>query len=215
MKTKSHWAMPVTLFAVGLTAAGGLNLSATAVTNSTTYSSIQESQPNSIQPQGELLLAQGLVGQCRAVNQRIFVYAQRSTTSQTIRTLAPNETVTLADNGSAGWIAINAPATGYVQAQYLKPCTGANNPPPVQPSSLCRVVTYRGSEGLAIRSGPNKTGTRVGGIRLGDRVTLAKSPPDLTYDSDRRAWVQITAPVAGWISYGYPSSNSLNVGRCP
>ncbi len=219
MKKMSHWAKPVALFAIVLSAVGSMKAPA-AVSGTTPANTIQDSEPTSFQRQGNFRLAQGgLVGQCRAAKQRIFVYSQRSTTSQTIRTLAPNEQVTLADNGSGGWIAISSPATGYVQANNLTACSGVvvkPTPTPNQTSSLCRVVTYNGPEGgLAVRSRPEKSAPRIAGVYLGSRVTLRTSPPPSTLDREGRAWVEITAPSRGWISNGFPSTKSTNTGPCP
>jgi hypothetical protein len=117
-----------------LSTVGSLKATATVATNTTTANSIQQSESTSFQRQGNFQLAQGLVGQCRAATKRIFVYSQRSTTSQTVRTLAPNEQVTLADDGAAGWVAINSPEVGYVRASDLTTCQ-AVNPPTTQPSA--------------------------------------------------------------------------------
>jgi hypothetical protein len=233
MKKMSRWGKPIALFTLGLSVVGSLNFPNPVMSSTTTANPIQQSEQTSVQPGGNLQLAQALVGQCRAAKSRIFVYTQRSLSSQTIRTLAAGEQVTLADNGSAGWIAISAPVTGYVQARDLTTCSGVNptprptpsptptpnptpspNPSPNPTTSLCRVITYKGAEGMAVRTAPGKNGTRVGGVNFGNRVTLRTSPPPFTFDAERRAWVQITAPVAGWISYGFPSSNSTNLGPC-
>jgi hypothetical protein len=232
MKKMSRWGKPIALFTLGLSVVGSL-IPTPAISSTTAANTIQQSPSTSVQPGGNLQLAQALVGQCRAAKARIFVYTQRSLSSQTIRTLAASEQVTLADNGSAGWIAISAPVTGYVQARDLTTCSGVNPSPRPTPSptptpspnpspapsptpttSRCRVITYRGAEGMAIRTAPGKNGTRVGGVNFGNRVTLRTSPPTFTFDNERRAWVEITAPVAGWISYGFPSSNSTNLGPC-
>lgn len=224
MKKMSRWGKPVALFALVLSAVGGLKAPATAVTSTTTAKIIQESESPLLQRSGNFQLAQGLVGQCRAAKVRIFVYSQRSTTSQTVRTLAPNEQVTLADDGAAGWVAISSPEPGYVRASELTTCQAANrptpnpapSPAPNQTSSLCRIVTYNGPEGgLAIRSRPDRSAPRVDGVKLGDRVTLRTSPPPSTLDKDGRNWVEVTAPSRGWISNGFPSAKSTNIGSCP
>jgi hypothetical protein len=223
----SHWGKSAALFAVALSVVGGLKTPATAVTPTTTDSIVREPEPTSVRRQGNLHLAQGLVGQCRAAKQRIFVYSQRSTTSPTVRTLAPNEQVTLADDGAAGWIAISSPEAGYVRASDLVTCQGVTPPrpnptpnptpsPAPNTSSLCRIVTYNGPEGgLAIRSRPDRSAPRVDGVRLGDRVTLRTSPPPATLDKEGRSWIEITAPSRGWISNGFPNSRSANTGLCP
>ncbi|MCA1992702.1 MAG: SH3 domain-containing protein, partial [Coleofasciculus sp. S288] len=144
MKTMSHWGKPVALFAIGLSVVGSLQTPASAVPSFAIASSIEKSNPASLLAQdtpAQPAAAPGsLVGQCRAAKQRIFVYSQRSTSSQTLRTLAVNEQVTLADNGSGGWIAISAPVTGYVQAANLKLCQGQTTPPDETTSNLCRVA---------------------------------------------------------------------------
>lgn len=222
MKKMSYWSITFTFFALIVDAVGGIATPATATGNTTTAYITQQSQPASGQLQGNFQLAQGLVGQCRrAAKERIFVYSQRSTNSQAIRTLARNERVTLADNGGGGWIAISSPVTGFVQATNLAQCPGDGNTTPstggsTTPSTgnLCRRVTYKGSEGLAIRSKASSNSTRVAGVRFGDKVTLrAKSSPVL--DNQGRAWVEITAPATGWISSGFPSQKATNIGSCP
>lgn len=145
--------------------------------------------------------AVSLVGQCRAAKQRIFVYAQRSNTSQTLRTIAANEEVTLADNGQGGFIAISAPVTGYVQARDLKGCTGEDNEQPTA-GNVCRRVTV--AQGLVVRQSP--TGNPVGSVFEGNTVRLA-SPRNSQKDSQGRTWIQITNPRAGWISSGFPEGN--------
>jgi hypothetical protein len=234
MKNKSIRGMPVALLALVLSAVAGLE-SAAAVNNPTTTNTLQKSKHTSFQ------LAQGIVGQCRAAKQRIFVYSQRSTSSPTVRTIDSNEQVTLADDGAVGWIAISAPAVGYVRASELTTCQSvtpskpsptppAPSPAPPAPSprpstpptpppsntttSLCRVVAYNGPEGgLAIRTRPDRVAPRVDGARFGDRVTLRTSPPPITVDKDGRNWIEVTAPSRGWISNGYPKSP--NLGLCP
>lgn len=226
MKKMSHWGKPVALFALVLSAVGSLKAPATAVSSTTTANSMQKSESTSFQPPGNYQLAQTLVGQCRAPKERVFVYSQRSTTSQTIRTIGPNDQVTLADDGAAGWIAISSPTVGYVRVSELTACPAANRPNPApspapssaltQTTSLCRTVLYSGPEGgLAIRSGPDRSAPRVGGAQLGERVRLRTSPPPTTLDKDGRSWVEVTAPSRGWISYGYLNSKSINLGLCP
>ncbi len=210
MKKMSHWGKPVALFALVLTAVGSLELPASAVPSTTTVNSIQESEPTSFQNQGKIELAQGgLIGQCRTAKQRIFVYSQRSTSSQTIRTIAPNEQVTLADNGSAGWVAISAPATGYVQAADLKPCQTSTNPPNNPPNNppvagSCRVVI----RDLSVRQGPSGSSARAGGVTAGVTVRLANPEQSQTNAAEgNRTWVRIASPVAGWVSTGFPEGN--------
>jgi hypothetical protein len=210
MKGMSDLSKSVALLTLVLSALGGLKNPAAAVVPM-------------LPGHSNLQLAEGLVGQCRAAKERAFVYSQRSTGSQTLRTLAPNERVTLADNGSGGWIAISSPEKGYVQVEELTMCPGGTNSKPkpapsgknpTTTSSLCRIVTYKQPEGLAIRNQPDHNAPRVGGVYPGNRVTLRTSPPPITKDKDGRSWVEVTAPTRGWISYGYPPT-STNLGLCP
>lgn len=203
----------VALFTLLLNATGDLSASATSVKSATTSNSTQESESNAFQSQENFHLAQAdLIGQCRAAKRRIFVYTERSTTSQTIRTLAPNEEVTLAGQGSGGWIAISSPETGYVQAMDLKLCQNGERPDPDSASNLCRRVTV--AQGLAVRRNPSPSAERVGGIFMGNLVRLA-SPPRSEKDSQGRTWIQITQPVNGWISSGFPDGNLGPQSPCP
>lgn len=217
MKLMNRWGNSTTLVALALSTLGTLNLSATTASSTTSINTSQESEPTSLQVPGNIQLAQGLVGQCRAAKQRIFVYTQRSTSSSTVRTIAANEEVTLADDGSAGWVAISSPATGYVQARDLKPCKGGTQPSGNKPdsgstSSSCRKVTV--VQGLTIRQSANPSSALVGGVLAGNTVKLA-NPPQSQKDSQGRTWVQITAPKAGWISSGFPEGNLGPAFSCP
>jgi hypothetical protein len=217
MKRISNWGKSAALLVFGISTLGGLNAPATASSNT-------PSSQTSLK-QGNLQLAQGLVGECRAAKRRIFVYTDRALSSKTIRTLEPNTEVTLAGNGLGGWIGISAPETGYVEAKDLKSCSDTSSNPqptdtsgntkPTTPSStasLCRVVTQ--AQGLSIRKGANGSSARVGGVDVGNRVTLKVNPPKWTSDDTGRAWVEITAPTAGWVSYGFPSKKATNLGPC-
>lgn len=212
MKMKSFWGQPVALMVV-LSAVSSLIAPAQAIPEQTT---------NTVQ-----LAQRDLVGQCRAAKQRLPIYRQPNTSSPSDRILATDEQVKLADNGNNnGWIRISAPIAGFVEAANLSACAGvvvnptppkpAPAPAPAQTSSLCRVVTYNGPEGgLAIRSKPDRTAPATDGVKFGARVTLRTSPPPSNLDKDGRDWVEVTAPSRGWISNGYPSAKSMNIGYCP
>lgn len=217
MKRINRWGQSTTLLALALSTVVSLDVSATTASSTTTVNSSRESEPTSLQVQGNMQLAQGLVGQCRAAKQRIFVYTERSASSQTVRTIGANEEVTLADDGAAGWIAISSPATGYVQARDLKPCKGGNQPGGNQSdsgstSSMCRKVTV--VQGLTIRQSASPSAALVGGVLTGTTVKLA-NPQQSQKDSQGRTWVQIVAPKAGWISSGFPEGNLGPAFSCP
>ncbi|HAJ59982.1 MAG TPA: SH3 domain-containing protein, partial [Cyanobacteria bacterium UBA8543] len=85
-----------------------------------------------------------------------------------------------------------------------------------QTSSRCRIVTYNGPEGgLAIRNQPDRNAPRIDGVNFGQKVTLRTSPPPSNVDKDGRDWVEVVAPSRGWVSNGFPSSQSANLGLCP
>lgn len=213
MKMINYWGQPVALVVLMLSALGSVITPVQAVPAT-----------NNIQ-----LAQRDLVGQCRAAKQRLPIYRQATTTSPADRILATDEPVTLADNGNGnGWIRISAPIAGFVEAANLTACSGtvavnpkpapapAPKPVPATTTSLCRVVTYNGPEGgLAIRSRPDRAASRIDGVKLGDRVTLRTSPPPSNLDKDGRDWVELTAPSRGWVSNGFPSSKSMNLGGCP
>ncbi|AFZ21731.1 SH3 domain-containing protein [Allocoleopsis franciscana] len=236
MNTIAQWGKPVAMLAIALSTVGYLNAPSRAVSDSTTGNVTQKSESNGSGRQGNVQLAQGLVGQCRAAKQRIFVYPERSTTSQSIRTLAPNELVTLADTGAGGWIAISAPIAGYVRASELKPCPGGTRPPTPAPSpspspspspdtqppsqggtqggsNVCRKV-INPPEGLAVRNTPVISAPRVSGVYVGNTVKLA-SPREYQKDSQGRTWVKISQPTTGWISSGFPNGNLGPEFSCP
>ncbi len=160
----------------------------------------------------DLAIAQTLAGQCRAAKRDIFIYQEANTNSR-LRAVQRNETVTLADNGSNGWIAISAPSTGFVQTADLKPCAGTSNPTPnppdipPKPTGLCRQVIIE--QGLVVRDQPNTTGKIVGSVTHRQQVTLKSDTETVV---DRRTWIEITAPVKGWISSGV--GGTANLGTC-
>lgn len=158
------------------------------------------------------LIAQSLAGQCRAAKRDIFIYREANTNSR-VRALQLNEAVTLADNGNNGWIAISAPTTGFVQTADLKPCPSASNPKPdpappaPKPTNLCRQVTI--VQGLVVRDQPSIEGKIVGSVAHRQQVTLKS---DAVTVVDKRSWVEITAPVKGWVSSGV--GGGANLGEC-
>jgi hypothetical protein len=153
--------------------------------------------------------AQGsIIGQCRAVNKKVSVYKQASTTGSTVSTLNPDTRVTLADTGSGGFIGISSPVSGYVQTANLKPCTGTTPPT----GNTCRRVLQ--PLGLSIvENRPQLLLTSVVWPNLA-RVTLTTNPATVRLGADGRNWVQIASPAAGWVSNGSPGGSS-NLTLCP
>ncbi|MBE9125797.1 MULTISPECIES: SH3 domain-containing protein [unclassified Coleofasciculus] len=213
MKTMNYWGKSAAVLAFVFSAVGGLNAPVSAVNSNPTDNAIQASEPALFETQGNVQLAQaGLIGQCRAVKKRIFIYTERSTSSRTITTLASNEEVTLAGNGNGGWIAISSPETGYVQTMDLKLCQNANQPDTNTMADICRRVAI--PQGLAVRRNPSLSAARVGGVFVGKTVQLA-TPRRSEKDNQGRTWIQITEPIDGWISSGFPEGNLTAPSACP
>lgn len=205
MKKMNHWGKSIAFFAlvllVVLNPVGSLEAIATTVTNTTPTNTSQQSKPTSSQNLGNIQLAQ-LAGQCRAAARTIDIFTEPSVgpTSDIVRTLEPNQRVTLASEGNAGWIQVSVPASGYVIARYLKPCTGPTPPPP---RGTCRRVIAP-SEGLVIRSQPSSSSSQVGSVLVGTTVKVTGAS---SVDSAGRTWVEISGPKSGWLSSGFPSGN--------
>lgn len=186
----------------------------------------------------ESLVAQSgsLIGQCRAAKQATAIYKEAVATSPVVASLKMGDRVTLAENGgTAGFIAVSAPSTGYVQSVNLKLCAGVPKPTPTPtpaPSpaptpvptpvpdakSLCRQVARTrlmlDNNGLNIRRTADSNAAVVGGVVPGAKVTLTTSPATTKDDSSGRVWVKISDPAAGWVANGFRSGQS-NLVMCP
>jgi hypothetical protein len=212
MKKTSPWHKSIALLALVLSTICSIKATATTLTTITTTSMILESELTVSHKKVNSQLAQGLVGQCRAAARAIFIY-QEPSTSNPLRVLQPEEQVTLAGESSRrGWIAINSPIKGFVQAKDLKPCFDDASVSPLPPPNLCRRVRYSGTEGVAVRVRPDKSSPQVGKVFFQDQVTLS-NPPRFVDDNERRQWVRIAAPTVGWMSNGLPSEGS-NLEAC-
>jgi len=170
---------------------------------------------------------------CRRVKnpaEGLVIRSQASSASAMVGGVAQNATVSLSsspitserDGAGRVWVQIEAPRAGWVsngfpgQPSNLVYCAGTTSPPvteqPTTPTgSLCRRV-IRPAEGLLVRSGGSPSASVVGGVGLGERVTLSE-PMRSAKDSTGRYWVEISGPAAGWISNGYPGNS--NLGMCP
>lgn len=202
MKKISRWGKLIAFLALillGLNTVGSLEAQATTIPDITLASSLQETTTTSSLSLGNIQLAQ-LVGQCRAATRTIDIFTEPSvgTSSDIVTTLEPNQQVTLAGEGSAGWIQVSSPASGYVIARYLKSC--GTNPRPT--TGTCRRVIA--SSGLVIRSQPTSSSSQVGSVLVGTTVKVTGAS---SVDSTDRTWVEISAPRSGWISSGKPSGN--------
>lgn len=159
----------------------------------------------------------------RVAPQGIAVHADASRFSTSRGGLAPGGQVLLAPNYQAipdkngerrTWIEIVSPVAGFISTESLIMCgetTASAVPtasvfntqtPPVSNGSLCRQVEGRvAPQGLAIRADASEFSTYLGGVPAEGRLTLV---PNYTVIRDRngesRNWVQISSPVAGFVS---------------
>ncbi|HEY9725637.1 MAG TPA: hypothetical protein V6D50_04225 [Chroococcales cyanobacterium] len=211
MKPMNFCTKPVAIFACVLGTTGALKATATVVASATSTNATVRSQLTLSQTSHNSQVAQGLAGQCRVSAKSIFVYRERSTANP-IRALEANERVSLAEvSGREGWIAISSPVRGFVETRDLTRCSRGEAP--TRPLNLCRQVTYRGMEGLAIRERPESNSLRMGGVFYSQRVTLS-NPPEFRQDAQGREWARLAAPMDGWISNGFPAVGDLNLEAC-
>ncbi|MGD2182311.1 SH3 domain-containing protein [Lusitaniella coriacea] len=133
-----------------------------------------------------ILLSQRLIGQCRAAKREIFIYRGRSTDTQKLQALSTNERVRLADNAvdGSGWIAIDEPRAGFVQAQDLQPC----NTPSTGLTGQCRAA----KRGIFIYRGRSTDSQKLQALSINDRVRLAEP-------SGRNGWIEIDRPIRGFV----------------
>ncbi len=162
-----------------------------------------------------------IIGECRTTNAAIGMFPTADTTGTRVASLDRGAIVRLADGGSKGWIKIDFPKAGFIQAASLVKATCPPDlvvakpptPPPANPAELCRKVIAPPA-GLIVRAEPATTAKAVGpGVGFGDKVTLTTKPATTKQDSTGRFWVQISAPDAGWVSNGYAGAS--NLGLCP
>lgn len=152
----------------------------------------------------------GPIGECRAAKQSIFVYDRPDSSSRKIRSMLTNEEVIVADRERNGWIAISSPVKGFVQTVDMKTCQGGDRAPG-ESTGRCRRVTDIVGQGLNIRALPNTESDIIGSLFPGDLVMFKINPPQISVGESGRQWVQITFPQEGWISQGFPESESSNL----
>lgn len=190
----------VNFLAVIAIAFTGISNSALAKTNATTaQESVQIAQAS-------------VAGQCRAAKISTPIFRERSATSEALQLVAADKTVTLAGTSDAnGFIAVSTPISGFLFAVNLKPCGNTPTPPPNK--ELCRRV-LRPTEGLTIRRDATSTSAVVGGVAVLGQVTLTTNPATVKR-AENRDWVQISAPINGWVSNGLATESVSNLGICP
>ncbi len=218
MKTKSQWGQRMALLSSAVLAAGSLNLPAQA--------GVENSAVNN--NDGSVEIAQASL--CRRVNvkQGLTVRAAANSNSAVVGGVELNRQVTLVEgfrniSGPDGrvWVEISAPVRGFVSAGYpnslnnlvncnntsaAQPATQPTAQPTAQPAAttanLCRQVDRRAApQGLLVRADATPASALRGSVPTGGKVTLV-SGYQLVRDKSgaTRNWVQITAPVAGFVS---------------
>ncbi|NEP02897.1 MAG: SH3 domain-containing protein [Symploca sp. SIO2E9] len=214
MKHTSYWGNSLTLLTLVLSTLGGIKTDAAVAIDTTSIKTIPVSELTLSSQETNWQLAQGFLGQCRAVAKSTFVYQERST-SNPIRALIPDEQIILAEEtGRNGWIAISSPISGFVEATNLKFCSReVPTPTTTTDSNLCRQVIYDRPEGLVIRQRPNSNSRIVGEVFFRERVILV-NPPEFRIDRENREWAKISFPIAGWVSNGFPNLGGTNLRAC-
>ncbi|NEO92450.1 MAG: SH3 domain-containing protein [Moorea sp. SIO3G5] len=187
MTTIRHWSTFLPLLALVLSSLGGVGARATVIPSTNSANSIPSAKPTQAQTQDKFQLAQGLMGECRAAAESIFIYKQRSTSNPMIA-LEADEQVTLAENkvSKDGWIAINSPIPGFVQAQDLKFC-GTGGPLPNRAQSLCR----QAAKSMFIYKQPSIEPIRT--LEPNEEVILAENKVR------KNGWIAINSPVPGFV----------------
>lgn len=164
----------------------------------------------------EATLLAALTGQCRRANRALGIFSGRAETAGTrVGVVQTGEIVRLADEGSQGWIGVDFPQAGFVQASGLvvTPCPSNLGQTPGTDGNLCRRVA-RPPEGLVVRATPNTNSALVGGVAQGQNITLTTNPATTSKDSAGRTWIQISAPAQGWVSNGLPSNGVGHIVFC-
>lgn len=205
MTTISRWGQPTAVLTLGLTLVlnpfGNWQAIASPVIDTPSTNTAQ------VQRSGNVQLAQ-IVGQCRAATRMIDIFTEPSVgpTSNVVRTLDTNQRVTLASEGSAGWIQVSAPVNGFVIARYLKTC--GTTPPP----KSCRRVLAP-PDGLIVRDQPDANSARVGSVYVGNTLRVTGNT---SVNTTGRTWVETTTPVDGWVSNGFGDGGNLSAPfSCP
>lgn len=207
MKTAFQWGKPTALISVLLLGAGSLPAPASAI------------ESLSVENESSYQVAQATTDLCRRVNVKegLIVREQASAGSRLLDSVAYNGQVALvqgykeiAGTDNRVWVEISSPVRGYVSIGFannktnLGMCPGAAtpNPSPGSTASLCRQVDARKApQGLLVRADASSTSASRGGIAANARVTLVsgyKLVPDK--NGQARNWVEITAPIAGYVS---------------
>lgn len=161
------------------------------------------------------LLAQR--GDCRESTRDIFIY--RRPNREPFATLRQGERVRLAesDPDREGWIAIDEPTLGFVEARSLRRCGTAIDPSfpgnAVQPgvAELC-VNDRAGFQGLSIHDSPSFSARVIERAYQGERLRV--NTREIRRDPSGFIWFPISFPTSGWVVYGLPNEGLINLDNC-
>ncbi|OCR02808.1 hypothetical protein BCD67_18275 [Oscillatoriales cyanobacterium USR001] len=223
MKKVSNWyqsAALLSLFAIATT-----SLPSSVIAQSTTVTSNINQNTSSNTSQ----IAQAMPNLCRKITakQGVVIREKPSLASRQIGILVFNSQVNLVeatnalqDSEGRLWVEIASPVTGYISNGFansesnLGMCTASPMPQPIKPPdnngnnrdnnnpNLCRQVEPRvAPRGLAVRAEPSAGSTYRGGVPARSKVTLVPNYKlILDKSGQNRNWVEITSPVAGFVS---------------
>ena len=150
---------------------------------------------NSVQPSGFIGISSPIVGFVQAVNLQ-----------------SCNSSSATASTPSTGAIAVPTPDTSPSPATSPSPTASPTTSTSSTSKELCRRVA-RPTQGLLIRRGPNVRSALVGKVAYQAQVTLTTNPPT-TRRADNRDWVEISAPVKGWVSNSLLTEPESNLVFC-
>jgi len=147
--------------------------------------SVQPLPPSASNP-GELV-SEVPGGDCRETNTSgVAIFNQPN--GEIVGTLEADQAVYIANEGRGGWVPVEAPVDGYVNANYLTYCDG---PLPNIPVSSCREVDVFSR--LNVRERPG--GEVVAQLEDGRAVSIR--------DRGQNGWVPIVAPLKGYVAADY------------
>jgi hypothetical protein len=223
MKKVNNWHQRAALLSWFAIAASSLPISAIAQGTTAPSNNSQNSPSNVSQ------IAQAMPNLCRKITakQGVVVREKPSMASRQIGIVVFNSQVnlveaanTLQDSEGHLWVEIASPIKGYISNGFansesnLGVCTATPVVPPIVPPSnngnnggnnnqnLCRQVEPRvAPRGLAVRAEASAASAYRGGVPAMAKVTLAPNYKlILDKSGQNRNWVEITSPVAGFVS---------------
>ncbi|NEO87963.1 MAG: hypothetical protein F6J87_27445 [Spirulina sp. SIO3F2] len=166
-----------------------------------------------------------LIGQCRLTNRTLSVYTKPSVAADSdIAATIPAQTrVTLASDGTGGWIKISEPARGFIIARHLTACPTATAPTPepetpnddfpfTQHSALVNLTSGACRQAivdLAIRPEPRSEARPfIGSVKEGETMTLTGQSQ---MGDEYRLWIRISKPYPGWVSGGVEGGTNVEL----